>query len=354
MLFLVIAIWGFNRTIGNPEYVKQTFEETAVFDSVAEFIQDEITDQVGKDKEGKLIRQVVEDTAKPETLGEVISGGVDEVYRILEGEVDPEDFQLDVSALTDALEKNTKARLKERLLKLEPCTSSNPSNSINPYEFNCLPFGSSVDTYVDMAVALTKTQNDVLRTGVVDINSLDVNESGEVDKEQNIDFLRRFSSAYQAIQSVYWIAIVLTIVSGIGVVFLSKQFIKGLRRLGSILFGNGLIFATVAFIVRVVSNQILVNETRSDPLNSFQKAGNQLVVDYANITIQLSIVVALLGATLFIVATIIIRNNKKVEDQADEESLDVKTSSNKAEEQIKTKKTSKQEKSKTKSPKKKQ
>ncbi|MDQ3158546.1 MAG: hypothetical protein M3P98_00195 [bacterium] len=311
MLILFVGIWGLNRTIGSPEHVKDVSRETQIYETISNFIIDEIKDQSGSVGDDKLLQQVVSDTVNPNNLEGVTVNAVDVAYDILDGTTDPKDFTIDVSELSNTLIANTKVQLKEKLLTLDPCTSFNPPKSVNPFEFNCLPFGDDVNAYVEMAIMLMKQENVVLKTGEININTLNLDDGEKASKaevEKNIETLRNVSSFYQGIQKIYWMAIIITLISTVLVVVLSKEFIRGLKRVGLIYFLNGVLIVAIAAVTSYSVDKIISN--KDDPLlpaDAFQLAANQIISDYASVVLKMGLAVAVLGAATALAAILMIR-----------------------------------------------
>lgn len=318
-LLVAVMVFSLMQTLGSPRYIKDSFEQKNLYESLSNFLTDEL--QLEGNKEQKeLIGKILSSSATPENLENTFENAVDSFFAVLNKQVEPGDFSINIASLTGALEENAIKYIEDYLDSLPTCTSSAQVSGDDVLSISCVPSGMSTKKLAEQAYKELVSEAKFLSKDSLTLKDLSSfnQQDGKVQNASGPEkTLQDITNFYQTSRLVGIIAAILALLSMIGVIFLSKPFIKGVRRLGAILVPAGILLAVTAFVTKALA-QNLPLASGGESLNTAAEAIAQgLITDISVMNLRFGIAEIILGALLFIVASFVISKTKPEAPQDD-------------------------------------
>ncbi len=307
-----IIAFAFAQTMGSAGYVKQTFAEAKVYESLGNFLATEAEKSAAGGT--TTVQEALAKTATEDRLKVLVEQTVDQAYAVLDGDIMAKDFSVDITELKNEFVKNLDNDLTKELTSLPACNYANQPTSSDITEYSCLPTGADVDKLVAAAQEEALASSEFFESGEIGINNFESTESqdqtnSEQATQNPVDSFQQIADLYQLSKLVLPIAAGFAVLSAIGVVVLSKSRLKGGRRLGVLLLGNAIVLAVISFITRTLAQNFPINNAEGTlllPATAFELAGQNIAIDFATMTTQFGLGLFMIGLAITIIMSLLI------------------------------------------------
>jgi hypothetical protein len=252
------------RTATHPATVKKLMAESGIYDSVVPNILSQVnsisTSYGDISTADPAIQKAAKVSLPPMYIQQNTDLAIDNVYQWLDGKIPQPNFKIDLTGAKVLFANNIADVLQKRLVALPPCTLAQSraiaeSGNFNAENATCLPAGISVATIAEQSKSSIINQQDFLKNLNIDSASIK-NNQGQPVFEQPL--VKNIPVQYQRAKKTPMILSVLTLLCGLGVVFLSASWQKGLRHIGINLLVIGLIMLVFSWVFnRTVSTNIV-------------------------------------------------------------------------------------------------
>jgi uncharacterized protein YjeT (DUF2065 family) len=264
LLFATAFDIGFVRTATHPATIKKLVAESGLYNiNLHDTLQQTgtIRTSVGQfSATDPLVVDAANSSFSPAFLKQSANTIIDSIYRWLDGKTPQPDFSIDLSQQKQIFADKLSSDIysKYTLFNLQRCTSaqlaqqSEQGSSFNILDAQCLPPGTTPESIAAVVKQQLLSNQDFLKDSVINADNLNsfsgCSGSGANCKpSQNQTPFFQTKNAKQIPKKYQWakktplILSVLTVLSGAGIVFLSKTWQKGLRHVGINLVVIGLI-----------------------------------------------------------------------------------------------------------------
>lgn len=267
-LFSFAIAIAFLATFGATDKIKSALAETNLYDiPLSNFAkqseQNQVVDEVITiSLENPLVEQAAETALPPERRVSVVTSILDGTYAWMHGDSDNPSFVIDFSEDKKRFITELTDKAFNRVEGLEVCTPAqiNALNStLNPLTINCRP---PVDLQQQKQVFLSELFASELFIEDTSIKGDAVLH--EVKRRVPADIVDSLPGLFQLMMLLPLIFIIIALVTGAGIVFLSKNHRKGLQKIGRVLIGTSvlLVVAGVAiyFVTQGMQTELVVKE----------------------------------------------------------------------------------------------
>ncbi|GEM_PF-3199281 len=299
VLFSGIVLFGVNQTIGNAEYVKQTFRRAEVFPALGKQIS---VAQSGENKKGA--EAAIKVTADAQTMQAVGDQAVNSLFGFLQGNTPAQEISVDITPLTKNLDKELVKEVQTQLKKdIKNCKAGQQTSP----ELNC----EQLKTQLEQADGIVKNilgENGALADGKLSLGDLQQmsgnNNAGQT--QETIQTLQNLSTLYRIAQWGVAICGVLSVILISLIIVLSRVKLLAVRRVGTILLLNGLLIVVALFVVRLIRGYIPDSGTE-DLASALTQAGGFMAVDIAARTMIAGGILFVIGLGAIIVSSILLK-----------------------------------------------
>lgn len=310
LFVLSIVSFAFNRTLGNPEYTKQTINQAGFYSAVGVTIT---TQAVGESGGEPVITAALQSAVSGDKIRTALEPLIDGMYSWLRGDTAQPAFTLAIGPIKSNFEQSLTAALQARAAGLPACSYATPPNGGDIYSINCIPPGTDINaTIADAVSRVTNTasvfSNEVVADGTV--SSQEAASLGVNDPTQNLP--TALPKLFQFLTKGQWFFVAGTLLTGLGILLLSQSWLYGLRKLGVLLLLNGLGLLIVGLGLHfMVSSLIPTTSVESTELtvNAVEEASKIILADNANL-FKISGIVALIAGIGSIVTSTVVLSKK--------------------------------------------
>ncbi|MBX4201776.1 hypothetical protein KW803_02690 [Candidatus Saccharibacteria bacterium] len=264
LLFATAFDVGFVKIASQPTTVKKLVAESRIYDSVIPGLLEQtktidtnagtivVTDPA--------IQKVANQAISPTYIQQNTESAIDSIYKWLEGDTPQPDFKIDLAAVKTNFANGVATTVEQRLAALPACTVAQTTVITQNDQFDavnatCLPKGTTA------AQAAAQVRNSIAGgEALLDKTTIsaDTIKSEGSDLSVFQDKLKDVPKQYQRAKMTPIILVILTILTGLGIVFLSSTWPKGLRRVGVSLLIIGVIMLAFSYSLnRGVSTQLV-------------------------------------------------------------------------------------------------
>jgi hypothetical protein len=264
LLFVTAFDIGFVRTATHAGTVKKLVAESGVYDSVVPSVLQQtksIQTSVGTiSVSDPLIEKAANQAITPQYVKQNTETAIDSVYKWLDGEIAQPEFKVDLSGAKTSFADNVASAVGQKLSGLPACTAAQNAAIAQTGQFDavnaaCLPRGTSAAQAADQVRASLSGSQDFLEKTNISAGSI---KNGDSNKSVFDDQLKNAPKQYQRAKKTPLILSVLTILTGAGIVFLSRTWQKGLRHIGINLVVIGLVMLVFSYVLnRAVSTKLV-------------------------------------------------------------------------------------------------
>ncbi len=264
-LFTFAIDTGIIKTAGSSAPIKKILSDSGIYSSVVSGLLDQAKTS-GGDQGGGIsltdpsVKQSAENIFTPQFLQQNTEKILDSVFVWLNGKTVMPDFQIDLSGIKSQFAVEIGKLAEQQAASLPACTTT-PSGSFDAFTATCLPRNLTA------AQAGTLAQNDInsgqgfLKDPIITASSVKVSGSNQ---SIFVDQLTNMPKVYQKVKATPVILGILSLLTALGVVFLSASRTKGLRRVGITLLAIGILLLILAWGLNWGVNQKALPELDMD------------------------------------------------------------------------------------------
>ncbi|HET7827514.1 MAG TPA: hypothetical protein VFK97_01455 [Candidatus Saccharimonadales bacterium] len=258
LLFVTAFDVGFIRTATQPVTVKKLAADSGIYNSVVTSALDQlksINTSVGTiDASNPLVQKAANQAVTPQYVQAQANAAIDNIYQWLNGAIAQPNFNIDLNGQKDQFAKNAADSLQQELSGLPRCTTLAQIRGFSVLNAVCLPPGITAQA-IAAQVQTDLSNSDFLNQA--NISSANIKDQATGQSIFDSNKAQQIPSKYQLAKKTPWILAILTVLSGLGVVFLSRTRRAGLRRVGVSLAIVGLLILALSFFLpKVVSQDI--------------------------------------------------------------------------------------------------
>lgn len=319
LFLLSVFSFGFNRTLGDEAYTKQTIVEAGFYSAVG----DTIVTKAGGEAGGEpIVTAALQSAVSGDRLQGTLEPLIDGTYSWLSGQTQQPQFSLAIEPIKANFQQSLTTALQDRAASLPPCTRANPYNGEDVLNANCIPPGTDVNALITDAVTKVTSNASVFSDEVVadgTINTQEASDLGVNDPTQNLP--TALPDAYQFLTDGLWFFIGGTVLTGVGVIFLSKTWLYGLRKLGVLLVVNGVIVLIIGLGLQFVVGTIVPTtsvESTEATVDALQQASKIILADTASLLKTAGVASAVLGIIGIVTSSVVISKKRSPKDKKPE------------------------------------
>ena len=264
LLFATAFDIGFIRTATHPATVKKLVDESGIYNSVVPSLlqqQKTIDTNFGSfSTSDPAIQKAANQAVPPQEIKTNAETAIDNVYQWLDGQVAKPTFKIDLTGASSGFAGSVADIVQQRLSSLPACTTAQSAAIFQNGQFdavnaNCLPRGvTAVSAAALVKSSLASGQGFLGKTTL----SADSFKGSANQSFFETDKAKQAPKQYQHAKKTPLILSVLTILTGVGIVFLSSTWQKGLRHIGINLVVIGLVMLVFSYVLnRVVGTQVI-------------------------------------------------------------------------------------------------
>jgi uncharacterized membrane protein YGL010W len=262
LLFATAFDIGFTRTATHPATVKKLISESGLYDSLVPGVIEQnktISTSIGDiPTSDPQIQKAAQAAITPQTVKTQTETAIDSIYQWLDGKSSQPDFNINFNSSKGTFADNVASAVQGKLDGLPACTRAQSlaiaqTGGFNATNASCLPQG------VTAASAAEEIKNSINNSDFFSkakIDAGDIKGSGNTAFFQT-DKAKKIPKQYQRAKKTPWILSILTILTGAGIVLLSRTWQKGLRHIGINLLIIGLLMLAFTYVLnRVVIGNV--------------------------------------------------------------------------------------------------
>lgn len=262
LLFSTAIDWGFVSTAGNSGSVKTILAKSGVYSSITPSLLDQAktiqANGIIIPLDNSEVRAAANQVFSSQLYQNNTEGAVDSIYAWLEGKTPSPNFKVDFAAAKVDFANNLSQKVQQRLSSLPRC--STPTTSFDYFNATCLPAG------VDPATVAIQVKNSVLSgSGFLDKPLL---TAGDIKSSNNksvfADQLKDTPKQFQNAKKSPYILAVLSVVTGLAIIFLSSTKRKGVRHVSIVLLLVGVFMLAFAWAENKAISQEVVPKIKLD------------------------------------------------------------------------------------------
>jgi hypothetical protein len=292
-------------TFGTPDNLKKAADESKLYDSAVTNVLDAAKQDAQSQTDTQLplddpkLEQVAKDAFPPELLSKNSGSIIDGFYAWLQGKSESPQFSVDLTQAKQQLATGVADYAKQRYEGLPPCTIQQlqaiDPNNVDAFEVNCRVPGLASDTVYQRVLGEIQNSDGFLQDTTFTADDLPKDEQGR----SVTDNLAAAPDLYNLFKSLPWILGILSVLFGVGVLFLSETKRRGLRSLGITLLGTGIFLLIGSWLIGWAFKQI--NNTQGDAFqNSLIDALSSLVNTYNGNLLKFVLAYILVGAGILL------------------------------------------------------
>lgn len=316
-VLLGVAALAFTQTIGNPEYLKQTLAEATIYEAIGKQIRVQSSKEISAKDEARVNKALAAATTS-QNMQQVTEGSIDQVFKFLNGERQAEELSIDITPITKKLNGELGKQIEEQLdIEIKKCKKLQRSGAaVDCSELQVQK--KDVDKLVDEAFG----KDGVLADGNLTLGDIE-QLSGNEKNPQNpslADTLQLLASLYQLARIGIVICSVLALGCIAGIILLSLDRLRGVRRVGSILLINGalLVVTSVVGIFLSQKGAGAFTNPSENLTNAVGVAGSKVVTDFALYNRNLGIIILVIGIITTAISWILIKKHTPKTPEASE------------------------------------
>jgi len=264
LLFATAFDIGFVRTVTHPATVKKLVADSGVYNSVTSNLLSQtgtISTSLGDvPTSDPAIQQAAKVALPPQFIQENTEMAIDNIYDWLDGRIAQPDFSIDLTGAKTLFANNVADSVQKRLNGLPACSAAESraivqSGSFDAYNAACLPTGISPATVAEQVKSGILSNRSFLSNTTLTAASV---KNGGSNQSLFSGQLKNAPKQYQNAKKTPFILAVLTILTGAGIVFLSRSWQRGLRHIGINLLVIGLVMLLFSWgLNRAAANDIV-------------------------------------------------------------------------------------------------
>lgn len=307
---LLGTVWAAvgQATIRDRTAVKGWFDKSNFYNQIVDVVLEKAKDSGKNSSTGSLpindpqIQAVAKQAFNPAFLKSSVEGALDGSYNWLDGSAQDINFSIDLTNAKQQLIGGLGTYVTNKVAALPVCASERVANDFDAFNAACRPAALTAEA----AGKQTETEllkQDFLKDPVLTASSFKVKDSNgneqPITKDEKAQAVR---SVYQGSSALPYILMAVALILALGIVFISSEKRKGLRRIGYVLASNGILLVVFYILLSIgvgMATKKLVTSSATTPKM------NQLTSDFAGIVANNIKGVMGLYAAIFIVVGVI-------------------------------------------------
>lgn len=314
LFLLSVFSFTFSRTLGDEEYTKQTIEAAGFYSAVGETIVVKAGAEANSDP---LITAALSSAVSDDRIQSALEPLIDGTYSWLDGEVEQPQFNLAIEPIKANFQESLTAALQARAAGLPPCSYANPPSGEDIFTYTCIPAGTDVNAAISDAVNSITNSASVFSDEVVTDGTVNTDEAAELGiNDPTQDLPDELPKTYQFVKDGMWFFVGGTMLTGVGLVLLSRSWLFGVRKLGILLLINGLGVLVVGLLLQFTVSSLIPTtavESTEATVNALEQASKIILADNASMLKIVGTASTVLGIIGIVTSTIFISKNKKPE-----------------------------------------
>ncbi len=271
---LVLSVFGFclfaflllTTTLSSirPTHIKKWLADSGVYNNAPAIVVDSMLKQekasVLKDP---AVQNIAKETFSPSFLQSTTEEVIDGTFLWLDQKATKPEFSVDLNQLNNTLSEKIRAYLKARYESLPPCTTP-PTVAPDLFTMTCKPKGAfDIDTALRAGEGKFLGSNEITSVNVLSGDNFRI---GGGDQKQTIqESFVEAPKVYKNLKLAQIVFGVIALLSALGVVFLSKQRLRGLRKVAITCLSSGVLFGVAIWAgqagIKKAESKIALNDT---------------------------------------------------------------------------------------------
>lgn len=316
VLLLLTAIdIGVVHTVTDPTAIKRLFSESGVYTSVVPSALQHLPDiqtNVGTlPASNPVVAQAAAAAITPQVVQQNIETVLDGTYAWLDGNTTVPNFVLHLSDLRMAFANNVANAVSQRLSTLPTCVTSTEVASFDALHATCVPKGVTPAAVADQVRVSIANDPHFLEQSTITADTIKDGNGQPVFADK----LRKLPMAYQRLKQTPVLLVVLTVLVGLGIVFLSGTVRRGVRHVGiALLYVAALLFCMVWILDRVLPAHVLSHITLQNDV-VLQQSVRKVAADVASALGKNYLVIGSIYAIMGVIALVGVRFIKRPQVQ---------------------------------------
>lgn len=311
-IYTLVFAYSFNHTIGNKEYLANSINESGLYLETSKIIVKQATKD---DPSNKLLAKSIATAASPENIQKITKPVIDASYAWLNGETKTPKIVINIDEIKDSFVKSYTKALKVRAKTLPTCAYGQIPNLEDISKIDCIPAGTNVNQLIDEAIDQANLNNDVFSDSSTSDGGLTNREAEDLGFSApiNENTPETIPKIFRLVKKIFPYALILLIISLVGVIMLSKTKLHGARKGSVTLLITGVFLTISAIMLRFsISNLIPTtsDKTSQAPVESLKKLAETIFSDWAQVLQNSGIALLIIGVIGVILATIFIKKLK--------------------------------------------
>ncbi len=256
-------------TIHNRDTVKSWFVKSDFYNKVAGIAIDKLNEPPQDEKmanntdKGEVdvptsdpnVQAIIKQALNADLLKTNIEKVLDAGYDWLDHRTDKLDFTVDLTSAKQQLASGLADYAKSRTESLPPCGSGESAESFEPLSSGCRPKGVSADQVSQKLSADVLNGTGFLENPVITDENFTFknNQSKPVSLDQQEE-LQNIRKAYSLGGAVMYIFAGLALLAALGMVFISQDHLKGIRKVGYVFITSGAVLLITYLAMGAASN----------------------------------------------------------------------------------------------------
>ncbi len=323
-------------TIHNRQVVKSWFDKSDFYNKVGPIAVDTIKQNNARSSgdassggsgipiSDPAIQALVTDTLSADFVKTNVDTVLDSTYSWLDGTQKDLYFRLDLTSAKEKLTTGLSNYAKTRAAALPPCGAVNRNDPVDPFAATCLPKGVTADQVATLAKQQFLAQDFFKNTTIKGEDFKIKDKSGESIPITSDSRAVAVQKTYQLSSSLPIILTVLSVILMAGIIFLSRDRLRGIRRVGVIFLTTGLSLVLVYFLAKYLYGWASTKlASQSTSVATQTKLGfdflGVVLADLERILLTHAVAFSVLGLAAILLASMLIRRNRQEnEPQAQE------------------------------------
>lgn len=311
-IYTLVFVYSFNRTIGDKQYISNAVEESGLYLETSKIIIKQATKD---DPSNKLLAKSIATAASPENIQKITNPVIDASYAWLNGETKTPKIVISINEIKDSFVSTYSKALKVRAKTLPVCAYGQIPNLEDISKINCIPSGTDVNQLINEAIDQANLNNDVFSDSTTSDGSLTNKEAEDLGFSTpiNENTPETIPKIFQLIKKIFPYALILLIISLVGVIMLSRTKLHGARKGSVTLLITGFFLTISAVMLRFSISNLIPTTSHSislESVESLKKLAETIFSDWARILQNSGIALFVIGVLGIIIATIFINRLK--------------------------------------------
>lgn len=303
---------GANITLSKPSKVEQMLEQSRLYDNFASYASEQSQKSLGLDaapgtQPDTALKQAASSVFTPEFLKLQARKVIESNYAWLQGKTDKPDFAVDLTDAKQRFAQQAGGYVSDKVSALPACTPAQLAQlsqmaKIDWLNVSCRPPGISPAAAGALVEQRIASSDNFLDNSKINADTTRTDNGSQGNQPYYLE-LSGLPKLYQLGQKLPLIAVVLAILSTLGIVYAYSRRRDGLKRVSIVLLWAGVLLALTKFISDFIFNKLdrsLFNQASTGPLQrSLADFTHQIQRQLVTIDLYFALAYLTLGAGLW-------------------------------------------------------